>query len=57
MKGFSPRLQNMREETIKTPQEISLVRARAFTEAIRGNPGMPRIQQSMSQEGQRPRRL
>lgn len=41
-KNLSPRLAAMREQVINAPQEISLVRAMAITEAVRLNPGVPR---------------
>jgi len=39
---LSPRLAEMRERVIHSPQEISLVRARAVTQAVRNNPNLPR---------------
>lgn len=41
-KNLSSRLAIMREQVIYAPQEISLVRALAITEAVRSNPGLPR---------------
>ena len=35
--SLSPRLQALRERAIRAPQEISLVRARAFSEAFRSH--------------------
>jgi len=39
---LSPRLEALRERAIRTPQEISLVRARAVTDTIKANPDQPR---------------
>lgn len=41
-KNLSPRLQSIREKVINAPQEISLIRALAITEAVRSNPGLSR---------------
>ncbi len=44
MKNFnvSPRLQKMRRKVLNAPQEISIVRAKAFTEIVSKNPDLPR---------------
>ncbi|HEY3364135.1 MAG TPA: pyruvate formate lyase family protein [Symbiobacteriaceae bacterium] len=39
---LSPRLQTMRRRAIQAPQEISLVRARAITDAVFNHPELPR---------------
>ncbi len=39
---LTPRLERMREQTIRAPQEISTVRARAMTEAIKNHADKPR---------------
>lgn len=44
-KNLSPRLAAMRHKVLRAPQEISLIRALAITEAVRSNPDLPRILQ------------
>ena len=39
---ISSRLQLMREEVLNAPQEISIIRAKAFTDAVRNYPDEPR---------------
>ena len=39
---LSPRLQGLRKRVVRTPQEISLVRALAVTDIIKANPDQPR---------------
>ncbi len=45
---LSPKLTAMRERTLDAPQEISLIRARAITEAVKAHPEQPRAVQFAS---------